>query len=142
MDENGKPTEWEAADKPVYIADVRVDQGRYFFVDGNHETLLNAYNNGVTVGLNVSGFPYYLANVDGDNNLHFGQIPYSNSEAETANILNYYLTVATDNSITQTVRDIATVGFVNQAILEAVPTTEQILELIENNYPAAEGAVF
>ena len=132
VDEKGKPTEWEAVDKPVHIANVRVDRGRYFFVDGNHETLLNAYNSGATVGLNANGYMYYLANVDGDNNLHFGHIPYSNSDSETANIPNYYLMVAPDNSITQTIRDIATVGFVNQAIAESTP--KKLSELEDDLY--------
>lgn len=121
VDENGKPTEWEAVDNPAYIANVRIDRGRYFFVDGNHETLLNAYNSGATVGLNANGYMYYLFKVVDDNILHFGQIPYTDSDSENAEIPNYYLMVAPDNSITQTIRDIATVGFVNQAIAESTP---------------------
>ena len=124
VDENGKPTEWETVDKPAYIANVRIDRGRYSFVDGNHETLLNAYNNGAIVGLNANGYMYYLFKVV-DDNLYFGQIPYTDSDSEIAEIPNYYLMVAPDNSITQTIRDIATVGFVNQAIAESMPTQVQ-----------------
>ena len=115
VDENEKPTEWEAVDKPAYIANVRVDRGRYSFVDSSHETLLNAYNNGAIVGLNANGYIYYLFKAI-DDNLYFGQIPYTDNDSETASIPNYYLMVAPDNFITQTVQNIATVGFVNDVI--------------------------
>ena len=111
VDENGKPTEWEATDKPVYIANVRVDRGRYSFIDGSYETLLNAYNSGATVGLNASGYMYYLHHIDGDNNLYFGQIPYS-SIGSNRSTPNYNLMIAPDNSFTQFRMDIATQEFV------------------------------
>lgn len=117
VDENGKPTEWEAIDKPVYIANVRVDRDRYSFIDGNHETLLNAYSSGATVGLNTSGYMYYLHHIDDDNNLYFGQIPYSSIESGHSTP-NYNLMVAPDNSFTQFRMDIATKEFVREAIQE------------------------
>lgn len=107
VDENGKPTEWEAVDKPVYIANVRVDWGRYSFIDGSYETLLNAYNSGATVGLNVGSYMYYLHHIDGDNNLHFGQIPHCSIGSDHSTP-NYNLMIAPDNSFTQIQMDIAT----------------------------------
>ena len=115
VDRNGKPTEWETIDKPVYIANVHVDQNKYSFIDGSYETLLNAYNSGAIVGLNVDSYMYYLHHIDGDNNLHFGQVPHRSIESYRSTP-NYNLMIAPDNSFTQIRMDIATEEFVRNEL--------------------------
>lgn len=130
VDKNGKPTEWETIDKPVYIANVRVDQDRYSFIDGSYETLLNAYSSGATIGLNVDSYMYYLHHIDGDNNLHFGQIPHRSIESDHSTP-NYNLMIAPDNSFTQIRMDIATEQFV-------LSKMENILEPVQADWSQSD----
>lgn len=112
-DENGN-IEVEIPDG-VYIAKVAVAWGgRYSFTEGSYEELYTAYSGGMYVGLNLvgSGTLYYLSRVDEDGKMHFGQIPYDDSEGATS-VTNFYLAVSSDGSITQIRRDFA--------LLDAIP---------------------
>lgn len=121
VDENGKPTEWEAVDKPVHIAKVGHSEDGFILADDEHESLLKAYNNGVTVYLNFDDVLFYLVKVDENNNLHFAQIPYSITDIKNNIIPSGCMMVAPDNSITLALCEFATMGFVNQTIAKSMP---------------------
>ena len=126
VDENGKPTEWEAADKPVYIADVTFRMGRYFLADGEYDRLLNAYENGAAVSLNSNSIMFYLVHVDDEHKMHFAQIPYGGETALA--VSNWYLVVSPDNSVITINRTFSTTDYVQGVIIPRIPTKLSALE--------------
>ena len=120
VDENGKPTEWEAVDKPVYVADVSFRMGRYSLADGEYDKLLDAYTKRSIVALNSSGILFYLVHVDDEHKMHFAQIPYGGETALA--ISNWYLVVSPDNAVSVIGRSFMTTDYMEEIIVPRIPT--------------------